>query len=318
MKQINHIFDIEDQTKNSANRYLVFLLFWTVTFGPQLSVFAEPVESLTPDRQERVDTLVEEGLEQYGKRQYEEAIESFKQALEIQEEPELLYNIARSYERLVNSEEALVWYQRLVEMPGTTGELRTKALTNITMLRREINAKKSAQQAALDGDEKEADGGTGHYSGADMGKRSSDDSDETGQRHAGSENENASRDKKKNTVLTPLGLAGLGVAGVGAVGVVVGGVFGGLVLKKNSDYEAAGYDPSRVAYGDEVKRNALIFDVAFSSGAVLVATGVALIVVNAAKQRSKRETSVDLRKPRVLPSFLVQQEGLIYGLTGRF
>src|SRR5690606_12016752 len=83
------------------------------------------------------DTLVERAVEHYQARRYEAAIELFERAYALRAEPELVYNIARSYERLARSEDAIREYRRFVELPGTTSELRSLAFASIEALREE-------------------------------------------------------------------------------------------------------------------------------------------------------------------------------------
>lgn len=76
-------------------------------------------------------------VEHFEARRYTEAIASFRAAYAIRPEPDLLYNIARSYERNGNVDDALTSYREFIAQPGSTAQLRAKALDNIDALQRE-------------------------------------------------------------------------------------------------------------------------------------------------------------------------------------
>ena len=299
--------------------YLISLVVAVVSMSP-LPVFAQQSGALTPEQQKRSDALVKEAVESYSERRYEEAIELFKQAYEIQQEPELLYNIARSYERLSDNENAVEWYQRFLDVPGTTGELRTRARDNIAALRREIDAMKAAADKA---EHETADDQKESAEGADAKVEAVPSSDTVSQ-----QDKTASNTQKNKKSRRPLRIAGWSAAGVGAAALVTGGIFGGLALSAKNDYDAAKYNEERITYRDDTERDALIFDITFFSGAGLAAAGIALLVVDAIQHRSKVETvEVDQKREKiaaqrhkftVTPSFLVGNGSLTGGLVGHF
>ena len=77
-----------------------------------------------------------------------------------------------------------------------------------------------------------------------------------------------------------------------------------------------------------MQRNALIFDVAFFSGAALAVVGASLLVVDVVKHKSTHEVAVghgrvtkrksEVRAFTLTPSFTVGQGGLTGGLMGHF
>src|SRR5262249_28807207 len=91
--------------------------------------------------------LVSQGLELYQAAKYEEAIASFRAAVAIKPDPKLLYNIARSYEKLGRVDESIDAYQKFVDSPGTTAQERAKGLEQIKALRNEKTAREAAKQA---------------------------------------------------------------------------------------------------------------------------------------------------------------------------
>ena len=110
-----------------------------------LVALGAPVLSAAPavaQAQDGFRELVDKGLELYTQKKYDEAIKNFEQAYTLRAEPELVYNIARAHEKSLRRAEAIAAYEKFVNLPGTTAELRTKALNAMEALR--------AEQAALD------------------------------------------------------------------------------------------------------------------------------------------------------------------------
>lgn len=83
---------------------------------------------------------VDKGLEAYRNRDYAEAIQLFEAAYAMQPAPELLYNVARSYEKALRRNEAIVAYERFLAEPGSTAAQRNNARTALDELRKEEKA----------------------------------------------------------------------------------------------------------------------------------------------------------------------------------
>lgn len=104
---------------------------------------AEPQAVVEPEGSEaEFDALVTDGLQAYEAGRFEDAAERFLSAYAIRAEPELIYNAARSYEKGLQRRKAAETYERFVGLPGTTAELRAKALDALADLRREMDALK--------------------------------------------------------------------------------------------------------------------------------------------------------------------------------
>lgn len=84
--------------------------------------------------------LVDQGLEAYQAKRYDEAAETFLEAYAIIPEPELIYNAGRAYEKGLKREEAIEQYERFLTLEGTTARLRSRALESLKLLRAEIDA----------------------------------------------------------------------------------------------------------------------------------------------------------------------------------
>jgi hypothetical protein len=245
------------------------------------------------------DALVEEAMGHYNARRYEPALELFERALAIHQEPELVYNIARSHERLLHREQAVDAYERFLEMPGTTGELRTRALSNLTALRQEIAALEAARRAApvAGAGDQPPDGSLAGAAGEP----------------AGTEPPPATRR------IGALGISGYALLGGGAAIAVVGVVFWGLASASNSSFQDAGMSEDRLDLRDDVVTRGLVGDVLFFTGIAALGTGVALVVVDAMRRRA-RGAAATASRPRatigVAPALSTGALGL--GVAGRF
>jgi hypothetical protein len=79
---------------------------------------------------------------------------------------------------------------------------------------------------------------------------------------------------------SPLKTVGFVVGGVGLAGIILGSVFGGMAISDNND---AGCDPNNVCTNPQSRRDAqgaaTVSTIGFVAGGVLLATGVALVIV---------------------------------------
>lgn len=203
------------------------------------------------------DALVARAVQHYASREYEPAIELFEQAYSIRAEPELVYNIARSYERLARSEEAIREYRRFVELPGTTSDLRARAFASIEALREEQRRREAIERA----------------------------------------NEPPPPDPEPQVELTPepapevqptpaprggndaLSISGWTIFGVGVAAVLTGAVFGGIAMDRDAAFdEATDYQTKLGLYG-EVRDYALVTDVLLFAGGAVALSGLIMGIV---------------------------------------
>jgi len=194
--------------------------------------------------------LVDKGLELYTQKKYDEAIKSFEQAYALRAEPELVYNIARAHEKSLRRAEAIAAYEKFVNLPGTTAELRTKALNAMEALR--------AEQAALDRAKVPAKVDVSAPTPADR---------------EGTSGVAAQVEPERSAPVLPWALVGVGAAGMG-----VGAVFGLLALDAKSDFDAG----ATADKASTVETRALVADIALFGGAAVAVTGVILLLVDGA------------------------------------
>jgi tetratricopeptide (TPR) repeat protein len=220
------------------------------------SARAQPGAGAAPAGAASFKALVDAGLEAYAAKRYADAIVAFEQAYQLQPEPELVYNVARAHEKALHRDEAIAAYERFMKLPGTTAELRTKALGALESLR--------AEQAALEKAERARASASLGTAGA---ARAPADAATTAAPSDGSRV-----------------LAGT-LMGVGGAGLAVGAVFGVLALNAKSDFDgvdrtATGAAERRASLKADVERNALVADVAIIAGAATAITGLVLFLLD--------------------------------------
>ncbi len=93
---------------------------------------------------QEVERIFAEGAALYKAGKYRAAIEKFEYAYALFPEPNLLYNMARSYEALGELDQALTKYRVCSTHPRATDELKQKALAKIGVL-------ETAQSAGVSG-----------------------------------------------------------------------------------------------------------------------------------------------------------------------
>jgi tetratricopeptide (TPR) repeat protein len=82
-----------------------------------------------------VTRLNEAGSELYKIREYRRAVEKFIEAYAIDHDPNLLFNIARCYEQLGETEAAIEKYEQFSKMPGADTDGRQRAEESLRKLR---------------------------------------------------------------------------------------------------------------------------------------------------------------------------------------
>ncbi|MEO8180169.1 MAG: tetratricopeptide repeat protein [Deltaproteobacteria bacterium] len=90
---------------------------------------------VAPANQANVAQLNEEGASFYAARDYRHAIEKFIQAYAIDSDPNLLFNIARCYEELGETDAAIEKYETFLKTPGADARGRQRARESLTALR---------------------------------------------------------------------------------------------------------------------------------------------------------------------------------------
>ena len=92
-------------------------------------------DPLAPDREAELIRLNEEGAAHFESGEYRQAVERFIQALAIDDDPNLFFNIANCYERLGDPEAAMEKYQDFLDSPRGDPGGRPRAERALARLR---------------------------------------------------------------------------------------------------------------------------------------------------------------------------------------
>lgn len=87
------------------------------------------------ERSAEVNELNEQGAALYASRDYRRAVERFLRAYAIDPDPNLLFNIARCYEKLGDREAAIEKYEEFLSLPGADAVGRNRAHESLQALR---------------------------------------------------------------------------------------------------------------------------------------------------------------------------------------
>jgi tetratricopeptide (TPR) repeat protein len=88
----------------------------------------------------QVERLAREATAAYKAADYPKAIALLERACQIQKVANLLYNLARSYEKAGEGDKAIDYYQRYLDAPDAEPKLKTKAEARIIVLREAAEA----------------------------------------------------------------------------------------------------------------------------------------------------------------------------------
>lgn len=94
------------------------------------------------ERARKVEQLATDGAKAYRAGSYQEAIDLFEKAYALEPVPNLLYNIAKCYEKQEKFEEAVQYYQKFVVAPEVDSKARQAALDRMESLRQIADIKK--------------------------------------------------------------------------------------------------------------------------------------------------------------------------------
>jgi tetratricopeptide (TPR) repeat protein len=133
-------------------------------FRPSFALLASAALALAPSAASAVDNrpgpapasasgvaqLNEEGAALYAARDYRRAIEKFIQAYAVDSDPNLLFNIARCYEELGETDAAIEKYETFLKTPGADTRGRQRARESLTALREAKNSTAASAESPVE------------------------------------------------------------------------------------------------------------------------------------------------------------------------
>ncbi len=219
---------------------------------------------------QRVNELSNKGFAAYQKEDYATAIEYFEKAYALEEVPNLLYNIARCYEKMEQWDKAIAYYEQFIVAPEVESEGRQKALKRVENIREIIATTKD-----LDNQKSATTSGGTHGEG-------------------GVQAPTTPADPKKSP--WPYVTLGTGAALLGG-----GVIFGLLANADATTFEEADALSERQVARDGGQRRALIADGLYITGGIVTAVGLFLVLrgpgedTPAAEGAASEESSVSVQ-----------------------
>lgn len=221
-----------------------FAVVWSLAI-----VLAAP--QLARAQDDQFQTLVDQALEEYRAREYDQAAATFESAYKIRQEPELLYNIARSHEKALHRDQAIDAYRRFLELKGTTAELRANARTALEALERERAAISTpARTVPAERPRIVEDEGAGRATQAAT-----------------------PREESSHTLEYVMMGSGGAIAAAGLIFTV-------LAFQANSDFDDATTRDDQLRLRDSTNRNAAIADVLVIGGVLLGGAGTLMLLLS--------------------------------------
>jgi len=234
-----------------------------------------------------LEKLATEGAQAFQNKEYAKAIEKFEAAYKIEEIPNLLYNIAKCYEKLEKYDEAIKNYKKFVFSENIAGDARKDAYESIERLEKIQEFAKKEKDAERRRKEEEA----------------------------------ASKDEKKDDrvaeqpkvkLVEPDHTVAYILGGTGVAFIAGGVVLGLMANNQHSSFESGETTQARRDAAQKGEQFALFADIGFGVGAAALITGVVLWAV-----ASPEEVVVDegASAGRLQPYWSPQAAGLNYQLT---
>ena len=225
------------------------------------------------DRIARVEELALKGAKAFKAERYEEAIEAFEEAYALEPVPNLLYNIAKSYEKLNRWDEAISHYKRFAVADDVNSKAREDALESIERLKQLRALEDSDEDGVADVDdlcpgEKEDPDGYKDIDGCPEDNPTA---------AGGGEGVEGGEGPEGTVEVLPPDYTWAWTAGGAGLALVAGGaVLGVLAQGTHDDFEAAETAEERRTLRDSGQSLALYADIAYVAGAVGLLTGVIL------------------------------------------
>jgi tetratricopeptide (TPR) repeat protein len=228
-------------------------------------------EAPTAEAKDQAESLSERAIGEFSAKNYAGAVELFKQAYEVDPQPNYLFNIGRVYEEAGEFEDAVEYYAKFVKQPGVDLDSREVALERLRVLRGVLEATRDATKGT-----------------ADDGKDEPTDKDVIVPVEPPTQPPVDTDVERKRKIMRGVGF-GFAGAGAGAlIGAAVVGVLARSDGDKAFDRDEAGTLGARQDFLSGAQTKALTADILYGVGGALLLTGVILIAVGYSKPKARR------------------------------
>ena len=232
---------------------------------------------------QQISKLAKESKQLYDQGDYNGAASKLLDAYELGPVSTLLFNIAKTYEKAGNDEQAVRFYQRYVDAPDADPKLLRQATRALEKLHASLDQKKAQDAAAAADAEKKRQA---ELQAAQEKQRQAEEA----QRQAEAQAALAKQAPPPPPPPKPSLVPGVAVTAVGVVALGVGAGLGASASKLAS-LEQASVDPvQKPQLQSQAIGRAHVTDIVYGAGAVVTAGGVALLAYELVG-RSKAEAA---------------------------
>jgi tetratricopeptide (TPR) repeat protein len=237
-----------------------------------------PASDVWAQQAETFEAVIARAAAKYEAKDYAGAIEEFKRAYEIKQVSNLLYNIARTYEKMGKFEEALEYYDRFVNEPEVSVEARTDALARLKALREVVALRKAEAQERAKAEEAK------RQAEEEARKKAEEEARKKAEEEARKKAEAAKPRPEADYTMSYIFLGAGGAALIGS------GVFAFLASGSHADFEDATTLEARRDAASSGKTQSLVADSLLGVGVVLAAVGVVFFVMSSSEEGAAKTT----------------------------
>ncbi len=262
----------------------------TILIGGMLAGPAAPATVFAQSVTKQVEDLSRQAAGAYSEGDYDRAIELFQQAYELQPVPNLLFNIAKVYEKKKDWEQAIVNYKEFMKAPDSDADARQVALDRIDALeeiRRVEREEEEARQRKL----------------AEEERKKKEEEERLLAEQNGQETGGNAEAGTGGSALPWI------VTGSGAALLIGGGVFGLLATDQETVFKTGDSAEVRRSARSKGKTFAIVADSMFLAGGVATVVGIILFATSGSGSGSETAAT---------PTFWIGPEGGGAGAAFRF
>lgn len=241
-----------------------------------LSLLPIPASAARSGADRKVQALVKRAQVLYEKGEYRESAETLLRAYEIKPLPKLLFNVARTWDRAGDEENAIRYYQRYIDT-GADANLVRKASQAVDRLKSARAAREAEEEAKRQAELRKAEEARRE---AEAAKQAAAEAEA----RARAERERIAAEaelQRKLAEASGPSAATWVLGGVAVASVATGVVFGLRANSFKSDFDGARELDRKQSLRESVRTNALVADVAYGvAGAAAIGAAVVYLLTS--------------------------------------
>ncbi len=241
------------------------------SLGSGQAMAAAPAAAGDTQAPDQAAVYEQEAIAAFEAGRYEDAVSNFKQAYELDQNPNILFNIGRVYEEAGDLEAAVDFYKQFISKPGVSLDNRKFALERIDVLEQIVAKTKPVEDEPEQPVEPPP-------------PAVEDPAPAQPEIDAGVDADNERRRKQR--------IGGYVLLGVGAASLIGGGVVGGLASSTQTELADTSDPARRVELVEQGDSRALTADVLFITGGTLALVGLIVTLTALPKRGDKGRTAL--------------------------